>query len=57
MATIYFIKNKVTNKYYIGETIDYSTRISHHFTDLKNNTHHSHKLQNAYNTYGKDSFE
>ena len=57
MATIYFIKNKITSKYYIGETIDYKNRISHHFTDLKYNNHHSHKLQNAYNTYGKDNFE
>ena len=57
MATIYFIKNKITGKYYIGETIDYKNRISHHFTDLKYNNHHSHKLQNAYNTYGKDNFE
>lgn len=57
MATIYFIKNKITNKYYIGETIDYKERISHHFSDLKNNTHHSYKLQNAFNTYGIDNFE
>ena len=57
MATIYFIKNKITEKYYIGETIDYNNRINHHFIDLKNNTHHSHKLQNAYNIYGKENFE
>ena len=31
MATIYYIKNKVTGKYYIGETIDYNNRINHHF--------------------------
>lgn len=57
MATIYYIKNKVTGKYYIGETIDYNNRINHHFSYLKNNVHHSHKLQNAFNIYGIDSFE
>lgn len=57
MATIYFIKNTVTEKYYIGETIDYPGRINHHFSDLRRHIHHSHKLQNAFDTYGEEAFE
>ena len=45
-----------TNNYYIGSTDNISSRKSSHFRLLKNNNHHSYKLQNDYNKYGKDSF-
>ena len=57
MAVIYYIKNIQTNKYYIGETIDFISRIKRHLYDLKHQQHHSHKLQNAFNQYGEESFD
>lgn len=53
---IYFIINKVNNNIYIGSTNNFKKRIKEHFRSLQNNKHHSNKLQNAYNKYGKDSF-
>lgn len=57
MMCIYAIKNKLDNKMYIGMTNNFQKRINHHFYELKNNKHHSLKLQRAYNKYGKDNFE
>ena len=53
---IYKIINKVNGKMYIGQTINVSKRIKDHFKELENGTHHSVKLQRAYNKYGKDNF-
>ncbi len=56
---IYVIKNIITNKFYVGSTSQdlYSIRKSNHFNTLKRNKHHSFKLQNSYNKYGKENFE
>lgn len=53
---IYFITNKVNGKKYVGKTIDIERRLSRHFNDLKSGTHHSHKLQRAFDKYGKENF-
>ena len=56
-AYIYAIKNKKNNKYYVGQKSQKKgKREWKHFDDLKKNKHHSYKLQNDYNLYGKDSF-
>lgn len=47
---IYFIE--INDKYYIGQSINMSRRLSRHLSDLKSNTHYNIKLQNAYNKYG-----
>lgn len=53
---LYIITNKVNGKKYIGRTNDINRRITRHFIDLKRGNHHSHKLQRAFNKYGKDNF-
>lgn len=54
---LYHITNTINGKKYIGKTNNIERRISRHFTDLKSGNHHSHKLQRAYNKYGKDAFK
>ena len=56
MSGIYKITNKISNKCYVGSTIDFKKRWNAHFRDLKNNKHHNVKLQRSYNKYGKDAF-
>lgn len=54
---VYGIKNKITNKYYIGITNNTKTRFKKHIYTLNTNNHHSRKLQNSFNKYGIDNFE
>ena len=54
---IYQIRNKVNNKIYIGSTNNLKRRWESHIYQLKNNMHHSIKLQKAWNKYGEDNFE
>jgi len=53
---IYRIVNIKNNKQYIGSAIDYNRRKRNHLNLLNKNKHHSIKLQNSYNKYGKESF-
>ncbi len=53
---IYKITNTINNKYYIGSAINFKRRCIQHKSKLKTKTHHSIKLQNAYNKYGDDVF-
>ena len=57
MAYIYQIINKLTQKRYIGETLNAEERKQRHFSDLRKNNHHSEKLQRAFNKYGEENFE
>lgn len=54
---IYFIKNKVTGKFYVGSSLNIRNRLYHHVYLLRINKCHSPKLQNSYNKYGYDCFE
>lgn len=54
---IYYIKNKINGKYYIGQSKDIYSRWIHHKTDLRNGMHHNNHLQSAWNKYGEDNFE
>lgn len=56
MIGIYKITNKINNKVYIGETMDVEKRWNEHKESLKNNTHHSYKLQSDWNEYGENNF-
>jgi hypothetical protein len=53
---VYCIKNTITNKVYIGSSLNIKSRLKTHIFSLKNNKHHSLKLQRSYNKYGKDNF-
>lgn len=54
---IYKIINIQNNYTYIGSSKNVRLRIYKHFWELKNNRHSNEHLQNAYNKYGKDSFD
>ena len=53
---IYKITNVINNKCYIGSARIIKYRIKEHFRMLDKDSHHSKKLQNAYNKYGKENF-
>ena len=54
---VYRITNIQTQKSYVGITEDFERRKRKHIKELKNNTHHSPKLQNAWNYWGENNFE
>lgn len=56
MKGVYKIANKISGKLYIGSTINLKNREQRHFKNLKDGTHHSKKLQNAYFKYGQEIF-
>ena len=53
---IYKITNTITNKCYIGSSIDINIRWNQHRNALKSNKHHSKKLQRSYNIHGEENF-
>lgn len=54
---IYKIINTVTNEKYVGQTTNFSRRISDHKQKLNANTHVNPKLQASWNKYGEDAFK
>ena len=56
LTGIYKITNKLNNKIYVGSGIDIKNRWNLHKFKLKNNKHHSIKLQRSYNKHGIDHF-
>jgi group I intron endonuclease len=56
MQGIYIIKCDQESAVYIGSSKDIESRWRHHKWLLKNNRHHSYKLQMAWNAYGDESF-
>ena len=53
---IYCIENLVTNKKYIGQSINIDDRWYKHKHELNHNTHDNDYLQNAWNKYGEKEF-
>jgi group I intron endonuclease len=53
---IYKIINNYNGKFYVGSTIDTKERFRVHRVRLRNNKHHSHHLQAAWNKYGESCF-
>lgn len=54
---VYGIRNKITNKYYIGSTVSkygIKFRLRRHIYHLNRNDHHSEKLQRSFNKYDRN---
>jgi len=52
----YIIKNKQNGKVYVGSSVDITDRWGTHRRSLRKGTHHSIKLQRAWDKYGEDNF-
>lgn len=53
MSTIYTINFLNKNIFYVGSAVNFKKRKYQHLSNLRNNIHHSSKLQNAFNKYGE----
>lgn len=54
---IYSIKHRESGKCYVGSSVDIEARWGSHRRELKKNTHHSSRLQGAWNECGASAFE
>lgn len=55
---IYKIQSTVKpERYYIGSSINVDNRCKTHLKSLRKNSHHSNKLQNHFNKYGKEDLQ
>lgn len=53
---IYSIYCKVTDKYYVGQSIEIEERLNHHKSRLRNGKHKIRDLQRDFDKYGEDNF-
>lgn len=53
---VYAIRNTVTGKVYVGQSANVRKRVRRHFAMLRAGTHHSEKLQRAFNKDGEGMF-
>lgn len=53
---VYQIRNVISGKVYIGSTVLFTDRKAAHFKELRAGTHHSPRLQAAFNKYGENAF-
>lgn len=51
------IKNNITNKVYIGSSINIKNRWRSHLSELRRNVHYNSYLQRSWNKYGENNFE
>jgi GIY-YIG catalytic domain len=56
VSGIYVIHCTMDNRIYIGSSVNLLNRKSQHLNQLRNNAHHSHKLQEAFNELGESYF-
>jgi hypothetical protein len=56
LSGVYIIYCTISNKCYIGSSLNIKGRVIKHISYLKNKTHHSNKLQRAFDKYKLDSF-
>ena len=54
---IYKIVNRINQHYYVGSSKNIPFRWTRHKKALKSSSHHSRRLQRAWNKYGEESFE
>ena len=53
---IYCIKNLKSGKCYVGSAVNFKVRWKRHRTELRSGTHHSQKLQRAWEKHGESGF-
>ena len=53
---IYIIQHDITNQFYIGQSNDIATRLSHHFSNLKKGKSNNRFLLNLYNESKHEDF-
>jgi predicted GIY-YIG superfamily endonuclease len=53
---IYKIINTITNKVYIGSSVNLEKRVNGHFSSLRSNKHENKHLQYSFNKYGESAF-
>lgn len=56
VSGVYAIVHLASGKLYVGSAVNIARRWSIHCLHLSRNTHHSRRLQNAWNKHGKDAF-
>lgn len=56
LAGVYYIKNNINDKIYIGESTDIPSRWKSHIIDLRNGEHDNTALQDDYLKYGYNNF-
>lgn len=56
LTGVYLIKNQISGKVYIGQSVNVEDRLWHHKSALKHGRHENSYLQNAWNKYGADAF-
>lgn len=54
---IYYIKNLIDGKIYIGQSVNIEKRWKEHIQALKSKNHRNNYLQNVYNKYGEKELE
>ena len=54
---IYYIRNLINEKLYIGSSVHYKHRVLMHYNELINNKHKNPHLQNSWNKHGEENFE
>ena len=57
MYYIYLLRNKVTNRVYVGRTKHKELRFRQHINALSGSRHPNELMQEDFNLYGKESFE
>lgn len=56
LCGIYMLRNEKTGEKYVGSSRDIKARIVWHIRDLGQHTHHSRRLQKAWDKYGIAAF-
>ena len=56
-AGIYAFRNKINNKYYIGQSLSIRQRINAHINTFNNHTKQLYPIYKAFNKYGLNNFE
>ena len=56
-AGIYAFRNKINNKYYIGQSLSIRSRINAHINTFNNHTKQLYPIYKAFNKYGLNNLE